>query len=70
LYNTVQVQSFFRTRELQKYFIIKYNTVINVENLGVEATVDRQLAKFKLTQEIIKKELQVLAKAAKTNKTG
>jgi hypothetical protein len=69
LYDTVRVQSFFRTRGLQKYFIIKYNIVVNAENLGVEAIVDRRLAKFKLTQEIIEKELQVLNEAAKTNKT-
>jgi hypothetical protein len=33
-------------------------------------TVDQRLAEFKLRQEIIEKELQVLDEAAKTDKTG
>jgi hypothetical protein len=70
LYDTLQVQSFFRTGGLQKYFIVEYDAVVDAENLGVEATVDCRLAEFKLTQEIIEKELQVLDEAAKTDKTG
>jgi hypothetical protein len=38
--------------------------------LNIEDIVERRLAKFRTTQEIIKKELQVLNEAAKTNKTS
>lgn len=66
----MKVQTFFRAGGLQKYFIVEYNAVIDAKNLGVENTVRRRLAEFKLTQEIIEKELQILDKAAKTNKIG
>jgi hypothetical protein len=57
LCDTIKVQSFFSTARLQKYFIVKYNALANAENLDIEDIVERRLAKFRTTQEIIKKEL-------------
>jgi hypothetical protein len=36
----------------------------------MEGRVEQRLAEFRLTQEIIEQELQVLDEAAKTDKTG
>jgi hypothetical protein len=40
LYNTVKVQSFFRSRRLQKYFIIKVGAAGNRENLDQNQVVN------------------------------
>ena len=50
LYKTVKVQSFFRTGGLQKYFIVDLVDAGNVENAGVENSVQAQLDEYKLTQ--------------------
>ena len=70
LYDAVKVQTIFRMGGLQKYFIVEYDGVVNAEDMDVELTVEGRLAEFKVTQEIVEKELQVLDEAAKTDKTG
>ena len=57
LYNTVKVQSFFRSGGLQKYFIVDLADVQNAENAGVENTVPGLLAEYKLTQQEVQEEL-------------
>jgi hypothetical protein len=64
------VQSFFRTGGLQKYFIVDSAVIVNTEHSDVEQTVQAQLAKYKLTQQEVEKELQVLEDAPKTDRTG
>jgi hypothetical protein len=68
LYNTVKVQSFFRTSRLQKYFRVNWDKVEDAETLDKERRLKARLAKFKLIQELIEKDLQVLEEAAKTNR--
>lgn len=70
LYDAVKVKTFFRTGGLQKYFMVKYDEVVIAEDMDVERTIEGRLAEFKVTQEIVGKELQVLDEAAKTDKTG
>jgi truncated hemoglobin YjbI len=64
------VQTFFRTEGLQKYFVVDLGEVEDKENLGDERRLERRLAKFQLTQESVKQDLQILKDAAKTNRTG
>jgi hypothetical protein len=70
LYNTVKVQSLFRTGGLQRYFVVKQAKAEDAENLSIECYVEGQLDEYKLTQQAVEKELQVLEDAAKTDKTG
>jgi truncated hemoglobin YjbI len=64
------VQTFFRTGGLQKYFVVNLGKVEDKENLGDKRRLKRQLAKFQLTQESVKQDLQILEDAVKTNRTG
>jgi truncated hemoglobin YjbI len=66
----VKVQTFFRTGGLQKYFVVDLGKVEDEENLGDKRRLKRRLAKFQLTQESVKQDLQILEDAAKTNRTG
>jgi hypothetical protein len=70
LYDCVKVQTFFRTGDLQKYFVVNLGEVEDEENLGDERRLERRLAEFRLTQELVKEDLQVLEDAAKTDRTG
>jgi hypothetical protein len=70
LYNTVKVQSFFRTGGLQKYFVVQEAEAQDVRDVDVEVAVQRQLAEYRLTQEEVEEELQTLEETAKTDKTG
>ncbi len=49
LYKSVNIQSFFRTGGLQKYFIIDLADARNNENVGVKQQIQAQLAEYKLT---------------------
>jgi hypothetical protein len=51
LYRTVKVQSFFRTRGLQKYFIVSFIDDGDREDAAVESCVQAQLAEYGLTQQ-------------------
>jgi hypothetical protein len=42
------VQSFFRTRGLQKYFIVSLADAVDPENASVKAAIKAQLAKYKV----------------------
>jgi hypothetical protein len=64
------VQSFFCTGGLQKYFVVDSAIIVDAEHRDVEQIVQAQLAKYKLTQQEVKKELQVLEDAPKTDRTG
>jgi hypothetical protein len=64
------VQTFFRTEGLQKYFVVNLGKVEDKENLGDKRRLERQLAKFQLTQESVEQDLQILEDAAKTDRTG
>jgi superfamily II DNA helicase RecQ len=70
LYDTVKVQSFFRTGGLQKYFIVETVEAENTEDVDVKVAVQKQLAEYKLTQQEVEQELQTLEEVAKTDKTG
>jgi len=70
LYKTVKVQSFFRTRGLQKYFVVNLVDAKINKNARVENIVSRLLAECKSTQQEVKEELQTLEEAAKIDKTG
>ena len=70
LYNTVKVQSFFRSGGLQKYFIVDLVDAQIDENAGVENIVSGLLAEYELIQQEVEEELQTLEEAAKTDKTG
>jgi hypothetical protein len=70
LYNTVKVQSFFRTGGLQKYFVVQVAEAQNAEDVNVKVAVQRQLAEYRLTQQEVEEELQTLEETAKTDKTG
>lgn len=70
LYNTVKVQSFFRSGGLQKYFIVDLADAQINENAGVENIVSGLLAEYELIQQEVEEELQTLEEAAKTDKTG
>ncbi|RAQ98931.1 recq family helicase [Stemphylium lycopersici] len=70
LYNTVKVQSFFRTGGLQKYFVVQVAEAQNAEDVDVKVAVQRQLAEYRLTQQEVEEELQTLEETAKTDKTG
>ena len=70
LYEAVKVQSFFRTGGLQKYFIVDWVDAGNGEDAEVETRVQAQLAEYKLTQQEVEQELEMLEEAAKTDKTG
>ncbi|KZM28551.1 ATP binding [Ascochyta rabiei] len=64
------VRSFFRTRGLQKYFIVSLADTVDPKNASVKAAIEAQLAEYKVTQQEVKEELQTLEDAAKTDKTG
>jgi hypothetical protein len=70
LYDTLKVQSFFRTSGLQRYFRVNWDEVEDAETLDEERKLEGRLAEFKLTQELVEKDLQVLEDAAKTDRTG
>jgi hypothetical protein len=70
LFEEVSVQSFFCTGGLQKYFVVDSAVIVNAEHSNVEQTVQAQLAEYKLTQQEVEKELQVLEDAPKTDRTG
>jgi hypothetical protein len=70
LYKTVKVQSFFCTRGLQKYFIVSLADAVDPKNASVKAAIKAQLAKYKVTQQEVKEELQTLEDTAKTDKTS
>jgi hypothetical protein len=55
---------------LQRYFVVKQAEAEDAENLSIKRHVKGQLNKYKLTQQAVEKELQVLEDAAKTDKTG
>jgi hypothetical protein len=55
---------------LQRYFVVKQAEAEDAENLSIERCVEGQLDEYKLTQQAVEKELQVLEDAAKTDKTG
>jgi hypothetical protein len=55
---------------LQRYFIVKQAKAEDAENLSIERHVKGQLDEYKLTQQAVEKELQVLEDAVKTDKTG
>jgi hypothetical protein len=55
---------------LQRYFVVKQAKAEDAENLSIKHYIKGQLNKYKLTQQAVKKELQVLEDAAKTDKTG
>jgi hypothetical protein len=64
------VQTIFRTRGLQKYFAVNLSSIEDAEIVEDERRLKRRLVEFKLTQELVEKDLQVLKDAAKTNRTG
>ena len=66
----MKVQSFFRTGGLQKYFVVELDEVQDAETTGDDRRLEGRLAEFKLTQELVNQELQVLEDAAKTDRTG
>jgi hypothetical protein len=70
LYNTVKVQSFFRSGGLQKYFIVDLADAEIDENARVVNTISGLLAEYELTQQEVEEELQTLEEAAKTDKPG
>jgi hypothetical protein len=55
---------------LQRYFVVKQAKAEDAENLSIKCYIKGQLNKYKLTQQAVEKELQVLEDAAKTDKTG
>jgi hypothetical protein len=55
---------------LQRYFVVKQAKAEDAENLSIKCCIKGQLDKYKLTQQAVEKELQVLEDTAKTDKTG
>jgi hypothetical protein len=51
LYDAIEVQSFFRTKEVQKSFIVNLADVRDAKYAGGEDCVQAQLAEYKLTQQ-------------------
>jgi hypothetical protein len=70
LFEEVSVQSFFCTGELQKYFVVDLAVIVDAKHGDVEQTVQAQLAEYKLTQQEVEKQLQLLEDAPKTDRTG
>jgi hypothetical protein len=70
LYDCVNVQTFFCTGGLQKYFVVDLGEVEDKENLGDKRRLERRLAEFRLIQESVKQDLQILKDAVKTDRTG
>jgi hypothetical protein len=54
---------------LQKYFVINLEGIENTEIIDDKRRLKRRLTKFKLIQELVEKDLQVLKDAVKTNRT-
>jgi hypothetical protein len=57
LYDTVKVQSFFRTSGLQKYFVVDLGGIEDSKNVDDERRLEGRLAEFQLTQELIREDL-------------
>lgn len=70
LYKAVKAQTFFRTAGMQRYWIVEAAEAGDVENAHVDVTVQRQLAAYKLTQQLVESELQRLEEATNTDKAG
>ncbi|KAF1938211.1 hypothetical protein EJ02DRAFT_437278 [Clathrospora elynae] len=69
----VQVQTFFRNRRLQRYFIVRMAGNDNAQSIPHEVAdmVDKRLAEWKATQQAHEEKSQVMdAHVAKTDKTG
>ncbi len=60
LYKSVNIQSFFCTGGLQKYFIVNLANARNNKNVRVKQQIQAQLAEYKLTQQEVEEELQTL----------
>jgi hypothetical protein len=49
LYDTVKVQSFFRTSGLQKYFVVDLGGIEDSKNVDNERRLEGRLTEFQLT---------------------
>jgi hypothetical protein len=69
-YESVKVQTFFRSGGLQKYFIVKPGGEDNSETLDRDQVVERQLSTWLEARKQLEKDMDVIGDAAKTDKTG
>jgi superfamily II DNA helicase RecQ len=70
LFDSVKVQTFFRSGGLQKYFLVDLGVGENGEKLDQNEIVRQQLSKWHEVRQELEKEMQVMAEATKTDKTG
>jgi hypothetical protein len=73
LFSSVKVQTFFRSGGLQKYFLVDVGVAENAENtekLDQNKIVKQQLSTWHDMRKQLEKEMQVMAEATKTDKTG
>jgi len=69
-FESVKVQTFFNSGGLQKYFIVNTDSEENGEKIDQDQVVQQQLSGWKNVREQLEEDMQVMAEAAKTDKTG
>ena len=70
LFTSVKVQTFFRNGGLQRYFIVDLGEGENGEKVDQNQVVQQQLSGWQNVRQQLEEDMQVMAEAAKTDKTG
>jgi hypothetical protein len=70
LFRSVKVQTFFSSGGLQKYFIVRSGVAENGQDSDPNHVVEQQLSTWRGVRKQLEEDMDVMADAAKTDKTG